>query len=456
MILARLLVKSAFGEMAIVLAGVAIMEAFTEVGLRQNVIRNKSGAEPAFLNVIWWISALRCTSLCFLGYLAAPIIANFYDNPDSTILLRIGFLGILVNGYISPRSFLLEKNFRYKALLLLNQSAGVISVFAGIITAYYLRNVWALLIAYLTEVLLRSVISYIICPFLPRFSLDRPYLKEIIGFSKKMFGLPLLMMLFLQTDVFVIGKVLSSSALGMYVLVRALADIPQTLLTKIIQPILLPAFSTIQDEKYRLQTSLKFIFNVVFMLGLPTLSIVFLFSGDILTIVYGKSYVEVSFAFSLLCVYSLFFVFTSISAQSFYAIGRPDVHRNSSFIRTFIFLIIIYHSVLTLGLNGAASARVLVIISLTLMHAAYGRKLLGISLNEYLQCFWRGFRLSLIVILPVLLLKFGIHSNEVFVVFIGLSSYIIALIIGSRGILKTTRHNLLIINTNNCEPVADP
>ena len=47
-----------------------------------------------------------------------------------------------------------------------------------------------------------------------------------MDFSKRMFGLPILMMIFFQADIFVIGKVMSMGQLGIYSLARSLARCP--------------------------------------------------------------------------------------------------------------------------------------------------------------------------------------------------------------------------------------
>ena len=59
MILARILVPAEIGMMAIVVSLSLAFEAFTEVGVKQSVIQNKRGADPDYLNVAWWMQAVR-------------------------------------------------------------------------------------------------------------------------------------------------------------------------------------------------------------------------------------------------------------------------------------------------------------------------------------------------------------------------------------------------------------
>ena len=207
-ILTRLLAPDAFGLMATVMASVVVVEVFSEVGLKQSVIQNKRGAEESFLNIIWWISSLRGVILYIIGYFIAPFICDFYEKPELLLLIRVGFLSILFNGFLSPRVHVLEKEMRFKKWVILMQGSGVLGVLIAIVLAFYLQNVWALVFGYIAESFVRCALSYLFVPIKPQWNLNRVFLQDILTFSKRMFGLPILTMLFLQTDVFVIGKVL--------------------------------------------------------------------------------------------------------------------------------------------------------------------------------------------------------------------------------------------------------
>ena len=95
--------------MGTVMAAVSAIEAMAEVGLTQSVIQHKDGADEQFLNLIWWMSLLRASALYVIAYIASPWIADFYARPDSVVLLRTGFLIILLNGLISPAVHALQK-----------------------------------------------------------------------------------------------------------------------------------------------------------------------------------------------------------------------------------------------------------------------------------------------------------------------------------------------------------
>ena len=103
MVLARVLAPKEFGLMAIVLAASLAFEAFTEVGVRLSVIHNKRGAGREYLNVAWWVQALRGLGLFVIAYLTSPWISQFYKNAELLPLMRVAFVAVLLRSLMSPR-----------------------------------------------------------------------------------------------------------------------------------------------------------------------------------------------------------------------------------------------------------------------------------------------------------------------------------------------------------------
>ncbi len=405
MILTRLLVPEAFGLMATVMASVAVMEAFTDVGLGQSIIQHKKGANERFLNIIWWMSFFRGAVLYIVGFLVAPLICSFYSKPEMLPLLRVSFLAILFNGLISPKLCVLVKELRFKGYVFLMQGSGIMGVIITMTVAFFSQNIWALVIGYAAEAFLKSALSFIFYPIKLSLHFDKLLLKDILTFSKKMFGLPILMLLYVQTDVFVVGKVLSMVELGMYALAKSLAEIPNTFLAKAVIPILLPTLAQIQDNKDKLKEDILLLTKWALAIGLPLISFFVIFASPILSVVYGLKYSAVTIPFGLLSIYNLLLICASFTMNVFIAIGQPDIQRLAAFIRTSLFIIIIYPATYFGGLFGTASAVLFSMFVLLVIQIFYLRRLLCITNTEYFGSWLEGIKLSMIIILPGLILN---------------------------------------------------
>jgi O-antigen/teichoic acid export membrane protein len=183
MILTRILAPEAFGVMAIVLAVNNFLESFTEVGIRQALIQNPRGTEETYLNAAWWISASRATVLYSIAYFSAPLIANIYNNPELILILRIAFLSILFRGFMSVRAYVAVKEMHFKKWVFILNGGGILGIILAVVLAFYIKNIWALVIGFTAESAFRFVLSYILAPFFPSFKFDKENLQSIVKYD---------------------------------------------------------------------------------------------------------------------------------------------------------------------------------------------------------------------------------------------------------------------------------
>lgn len=404
-VLVRLLSPEAFGLMATLIAAVAATEAFAEVGLKQSVIQNKRGAEDDFLNVIWWLSAARAFGLYFIAFVAAPWIADFFGRPQAANMLRIGFLVIVLNGLVSPRLHVLEKELRYGNWVILAQASSLAAIGVSVIAAFLLRNAWALVVGYLAEAFLKSLLSHIFYRFRPRLCFSKSCAHEVQGFSRGIFGLPVLMMLFVQADTLVVGKVLSVGMLGMYAMAKDLSDLPNKVFSKV-SPLFLPAFSMVQDDLTSLRHAVLTLTGSMVTLVAPLFVFFILFAKPLLSFVYGPNYAEVASSFQVLCIYALLFVSSSITMNAYIALGRPGTQRTAAAVRTGLFMLLIYPAVKVFGLLGAPIAMLTSMVAALSTQLVYARRLLKIRVRDYVAEWLPGIGLSALVAVSSVIVSF--------------------------------------------------
>ncbi len=400
MILARLLIPDELGLMVLILSLTALFEAFTEVGIKQSVIQNKNGARPEYLNTAWWFQCGRGIGLYALAFLAAPWICRFYFAgkadvlaihalPELVTLVRVAFLSILFNGFISPRAHVLEKEFRFGRAVFLLQGGAVLGTAITIVLAFSIRNVWAVVIGFAAMTAMRCAFSFILCPFLPKFSFDRDSFRQLFKFARGLFGSPMLAYIALNIDVLVGGRMVAPGVLGMYGMALALATIPRELFARIAAPVLLPAFAEKQNDKKVVCRAVLKIAAITAILMIPWLALAIGCSKEILSIVYGSQFVAVAFAFGLMCIFMLVIVQGIVLTSVFFAIGEPDKHRAFVGIRAIILIMLIYPSIKWWGMTGAAGAVLTANLVAMAVQVAIVHKVIGLSIMSYLNC-WLG------------------------------------------------------------------
>jgi O-antigen/teichoic acid export membrane protein len=355
MILTRILLPSDFGLMSIISVIVMGFEAFFEVGVKQAIIQSKRGAEPEYLKTAWLFQAIRGGGLFVIAAVVSPLISYFYGKPELTVLIQVTSISILIRGLISPYVYVLEKEYKFSKAVLINQGSAVIGSIVTIIIAVVTRNVWALVLGSVAEVALLGLLSYLIVPFVPSLKISKDSFRELMTFAKGMFGLPLLTLVAFSADVLILGKVVTSEQLGMYSLALSLAQMPVFIFSKVINPVLLPAFSEKQDDRESLTSAVLKVTKLAATVSLPLIAFMVVCARGILQVIYGSEYAAVAIPFAILSFLVITQAEAQIMASLYLALGKPNLHRRFVILRVTIIVAMMYPAVLYAGLAGAAT-----------------------------------------------------------------------------------------------------
>ena len=415
-VLTRLLVPQEMGLMVMILALTQLFEVLTEVGIKQSVIQHKNGADPEYLNMAWWFQSLRAIGLYAVAFIIAPWLCEFYFSSRSeilarysmevlTVLVRVTFLSILFNGFISPRAHVLEKKFKFGRVVVITQGSFVLGSIITIILAIAMRSIWAIVVGFTSISLFKCLMSYALCPFIPRFAYHRESFQGLYRFAKEMLGLPMLTYIAFNIDVLVAGKLVSTSLVGLYGMARILAIAPRDLFARIISPVLFPAFAEKQDDREALCRAILQMTKLTALFVIPPIVLAIICSKTILTLVYGARYSEVAVAFGLLCIYVLLLVQGSILASVLFGIGQPGKHRAFVGLRALILVVLIYPGIKFFGLTGAAAVVLLASFVALSAQIAVVRKTIRLNIVDYVISWLPGLVLAIPLLIIVEILR---------------------------------------------------
>ena len=418
--LTRLLAPNQFGLMALVIASNGLFEVLTEVGIRWAVIQNKKGDTPEFLNAAFWFGAVRGTGLYLIGFFATPFIASFYQEPALNSFLKISFLAILLNGFTNPGIYVLEKKLRFLPQVAVIQGAGLMGTAVSLVLAIFYPNVWALIIGFVCEACFRCAGSNVVSSFRPSWRVDPQARKDLFQFSRGILGMPLLTYLFMQADIFVLGKFCTKDMLGLYAMALSLASMPQMCFSRIAGKLVLPVFSEMQDRRDRLAGNLLRMNRLIFVFGLPATVVASIFAAPILEITYGPKYVPVAGAFSFLNFYYLIYMSNAIITSAYLALGRPDLQRLFTLVRLLILMVGLVPMVYYFEAAGAAAMRVLCMLLAGIVQFYNFSSLLHITKWRYLNSIKEGLILAAVIAVPALIIRNTVQGSLVLLIFAGL------------------------------------
>lgn len=387
MILTRLLAPSAFGTMAIVMSSSAIVGALTEVGIKQAVIQNPRGAEKAYLDAGWWMGMWRAIGMYLIIFAMAPWVAHFYGIAEVSALLRVALLSTLFDGAMSPRSILAQKELRFGRWTAITNGGGICGVILTVALSFVMRDVWALAIGFSSENIFRCLLSYILYPGLPSLKFERHAIRELYDFSKQAIGLSFLNLIFSRTDIFVLGKLYSTTALGLYSMGVSLVQTPCSFITTMMGQALFPAIAHVQEDKERVNRILMEATSWLILLGLPAVVVIYLCGHSILMVIYGARYVESTGPLAVAAIVVFLNILNAAITCVFTAMGRPGLHRRAVAASAIVMIIAIYPSCKLLGVLGGQVAALFAITASYLLQVTRMRGLTNLDLPRYARAF---------------------------------------------------------------------
>ena len=360
--LVRILSPESFGAMAIVISISSMMDTLTEIGVREAIIQSPNGSRREYLTSALWFSAGRAFISYVLIYLLAPLISHVYRNPELTGLTRVALLGIVFRGVMSPRAFVALKDMDYKRWAILQYGSSIAGTLITIALALAIHNIWALAIGFASEFFILAVASYFLFPFWPDLYIPRRSARELLQFSKGVFGLSFLNLIYLRADVLVLGRMVPAEHLGVYVIAIYLAQVPAAFILNYQAQILMPAFSQLQSDAARTNSILSRSAGMTGLLAIPVAVFVLLSGRTLLSLLYGNTYTAGFWPFLIAIVIAFVNIANAQITTAVYAAGKPQLHRTCLLAMASLMLALIYPAARYLGTAGAQLAALIAII----------------------------------------------------------------------------------------------
>ena len=293
-ILARLLMPSDYGLVALAMSLVAAAEMLGSFSFEVWLIRTRD-ATPDHYNTVWTLSLARgLLTAIALWLLADPIAAILYlfeyDSVDEAIALQ-NDVDQGLSSSIFSRDFLLNASVKTGAFL--------VTVGLG----FALRNYWALVAGIVASDLLLVALSYAMHPYRPRLGLR--HWREAFTFSRWLLAGNYLSFAYQRADTFILGKVAGSQVLGLYNVAREIANLATSELVMPIRRVMLPGYATLQDDTDALRRSFLDGFGLIMMVGTPVAVGLSLVADPLIRVMLGDRWLDAIPLMQVLAIYGV-------------------------------------------------------------------------------------------------------------------------------------------------------
>lgn len=265
-----------FGLMALITTFIVGLSLFSDVGLGLNVIQNKRGDDPDFLNTVWTIQVIRGCALWIACLLITMPLANFYEEPQFVWLLPIvGFISTVIPAFNATSLYTADRRMIFGRQITLDLITQIISISVMLLWAWLRPSIWALVVGSTVSNLLRLFWShflllerdpfvwnkvanplsntaslvqhFLVPPERNKFTWDKAAVAEIFTMGRWIFVSTAFTFLAEQGDRLVLGKLFSLQTLGVYGIALTLSDLPRSITIAVSGKVIFPAVSKLSE-----------------------------------------------------------------------------------------------------------------------------------------------------------------------------------------------------------------
>lgn len=340
--LARMLGAAEYGLTGALAIFIALSQSITDSGFSAALVRKQKISEADY-NTVFYYNLFISILLYIIGYLGAPTIAQFFNEPVLIPIARVLFIVFIFNALCLIQNAKMVKEIDFRKVATINVCAIVISGVIALIMASNGYGVWALVAQITIQAFIKMVMQWVWGGWRPRAIFSWQSFKELFAFSSNILLANILNVLFLNIYSAIIGRLYSSRDLGYYSQANKWSDMGVTTLYGIIQNSTYTLFSAIQDDRERLLRSYRKTMKLTAFITFPALLALALTARPFILILLGDKWETSIPMFSLLLIAGIFTVLTTLNGNYIRIEGT-----SSLILRLEIFKVILFTIVLAL------------------------------------------------------------------------------------------------------------
>ncbi|MBI2258987.1 MAG: lipopolysaccharide biosynthesis protein [Flavobacteriia bacterium] len=338
--LARLLDPKDFGVLGMMTILVSTFQSLTYLGFGESIIQKKESTELQ-LSTMFYLNILIGIVLCSITFFFSETIAGFYAESQIILPLKALSLCFIFLSVNLIQKALLTKKLAFKSITKASIYSGIISGIVGIVLAFSGYGLWSLVVKTILNMFLNSVLIWWYSNWKPKLLFSLNSIKEHWAFGKNMYLSTIIYTIFNQIDGFFIAKMAGSLQLGLYFRAKSLNQLLVKYSSESLGKIMLPVFSTVQDDKVRLKEIMSKTLHVTSFFVFGLVAYLYLEGEDIIVLLFGVKWLSTITFFNIMIFYSYSYPINHIFGNLIQSIGESAAYLRLEIIKKSMVLIAI-------------------------------------------------------------------------------------------------------------------
>ena len=344
-LLARMLSPEVFGQIALITVVINLSQALIEGGLGTALVQNKDVDEGDYSTVFYICMAMSVliTAVIFAG---APLIANYYKSPEMLLPLRVYIFSVFFSSYASILMARMQREMRFKQSLYCRLTATCVSGQMALALAFAGAGIWTLVVYYFSHTVVNCFAMFVAVRWRPRLSFSVARARVLYGFGWKMLVSSLLCSLYYDLRSLIIGKRISTEALGYYDRGFQVPFVISYAIDSSVQSVMFPVLAKSQDNQNEAAGLLRRSLTVSALLIIPAMMGLAAISDTFIRLLLTEKWLPSVPIMEVLCIGQAASALTAPNLVAIKAMGRSDIYMKLEFVRRVAMLAVLLITVL--------------------------------------------------------------------------------------------------------------
>lgn len=394
-IIARLLLPTDYGLIAMLSIFMAIAQTFIDSGFGNALIQKKDRTDVDY-STVFYFNIVISIIVYLLLYASAPYIANFYDEENLISITRVVGITLIINSFGIVQQAKMTVMLDFKRLAIASLLSVIISGVVGVVLAYKNFGAWALVYQSVLNNLLRVIFVWIFSGWKPLLCFSKTSFQILFSFGSKLLLSSLLHTIYTNLYTLVIGKKFSAGELGFYNRAFTLAQFPSTNLTNVIVRAVYPIQCRLQDDEEQLNSIFLKYMRMACYIIFPVMIGLCALAEPLVRLLLTDKWLEAVPFLQIMCIAFMWDPIMKINHNMLNVKGRSDYFLYAEIIKK-IFAFTILFATIPFGIGIMCVGLILYAFADIIIISYYVKKVTGIDLLTQIRA-----------LLPIILFAFSL------------------------------------------------
>lgn len=324
-ILARILLPSDFGCIAMLYVFMALSNTFINAGFSSALIQKKDPTREDYNTAFYW-NIVVAFFLYFILFFSSPAIARYYEMPLLSSVLRVHAIALISSSLGIIQMTQLSKNLKFKYV----SKAQLISYLSGTIIAIIMAlcgfGVWSLVASNLVHSAIYVLLLWKMSSWRPEWCFSWNSFKELFSFGGFLALVGIINTLYNNIQALIIGKKFSATDVGYFNQARRLEFVPSDTVTMVVDNVTFPVFSKIKDDVKTLVAGIRTNVKAVSYLNFALYVLLIIIAYPLINFIYGDRWDAAVPYFQILCLAGMVYSLDKINLNVIKSLGKGKLY----------------------------------------------------------------------------------------------------------------------------------